>query len=110
MPAAFDTTDHSILPERPSNRLGITSTALSWIKSYLLNRSFDVNIEDFKSSVLQLPHGFSKGSVLGPLLFIVHTTPLNSVISNSSADHNLYADDTQLFLLFPAADFYHSFT
>ena len=41
--AAFDTTDHSILLERLSACFGITSTALSWIKSHLLNNSFYVN-------------------------------------------------------------------
>jgi len=44
--AAFDTIDHSILLERISSWFGISSTALSWIKSYLLNRSFYVNIEN----------------------------------------------------------------
>ena len=46
--AAFDTIDHSILLERLSSWFGITSTALSWLKSYLLDRSFHVNIENSK--------------------------------------------------------------
>ena len=103
--AAFDTIDHSILLERLFSWFGITSTALSWIKSYLLNRSFYVNIENTKSSLFQLLYGVPQGSVLGPLLFILYTTPLSTVISNSSANHHLYADDTQLFLSFSAADF-----
>jgi hypothetical protein len=37
-----------------------------------------------------------QGSVLGSLLFILYTTPLRTVISNSSANHRLCADDTQL--------------
>jgi len=49
--AAFDTIDHSILLERHSSWSGISSTAHSWINSYLLNRSFYVNIENSKSSV-----------------------------------------------------------
>ena len=52
--AAFDTIDHSIFLERLSSWFDITSTALSWIQAYLLNRSFYVNIENFKSSVFQL--------------------------------------------------------
>ena len=108
--AAFDTIDHSILLERLSSWFGITSTALSWLKSYLLNRSFYVNIDNSKSSVFQLLYGVPQGSVLGPLLFILYTTPLSTVISNSSANHHLYADDTQLFLSFSASDFSHNIT
>ena len=69
--AAFDTTDHSILLERLSASFGITSTALSWIKSYLLNSSFDVKVENTRSSHFQLLYGVPQGSVLGPLLFIL---------------------------------------
>ena len=104
MSAAFDTIDHSILLERLSSWFGITSTALSWIQSYLLNRSFFVNIENSKSTVFQLLYGVPQGSVLGPLLIILYTTPLSTVIYNLSANHHLYADDTQL-LSFSAADF-----
>jgi len=42
--AVFDSIDHSIIFERLSSWFGIFSTALSWIKSCLLNRSFYVNI------------------------------------------------------------------
>jgi len=85
--------DHSIILERLSSWFGISSTSLSlsfslsWIKSYLLNRSFYVNLENSKSSVFQLLFGVPQGSVLGPLLFILYTTPLSTVISNSSANH-----------------------
>jgi len=43
---------------------------------------------------------------LGPLLF----TPLSTVIYNSSANHQLYADDTQLILSLSALDFSHNIT
>jgi len=105
---AFDTIDHSILLERLSSWFGISSTALSWIKSYLLNRSFYVNIQNSNSSVFQLLCGVPQGSVLDPLLFILYTTPLSTVISNSSANHQLY--DTQLLLSFSALDFSHNIT
>ena len=46
--------------------------------------------------------------LLGPLLFILYSTPLSTVISNSSAKHHLFADDTQLFLSFSAASYSHN--
>jgi len=50
---------------------GISSSALSWIKSYLLNCSFYVIIENLKSSVFQLLYGFPQGSVLGPYCLLM---------------------------------------
>jgi len=38
-------------------------------------------------------------------LFILYTTPLSSLISDSSVIHHLYANDTQLFISFSAPDF-----
>ena len=106
--AAFDTIDHSISLERLSFWFGITSNAPSVIKSYLLNRSFSVHIEVFKSCACQLLYGVPQGSVLGPLRFILYTTPLRKVISDSSSSHKLHADDTQLNISFSANDFSHN--
>jgi hypothetical protein len=103
--AAFDTIDHSILLHRLKSWFGINNLALSWIKSYISSRSFFVDINGIKSSSFQLLYGVPQGSVLGPLLFILYTTPLSTIISKSSVNHKLYADDTQLFLSFSAVNF-----
>jgi len=42
---------------------------------------------------------------LVPLLFILYSTPLSSLISDSSVGHHLFADDSQLFISFRAPEF-----
>jgi hypothetical protein len=65
-----------------------------------MHRSFHVNLNGSKSSVFQLSCGVPQGSVLGPLLFILYTTPLSTIISKSATNHHRYADDTQLYNVF----------
>ena len=104
--AAFDTIDHNILLTRLSSWFGIHGTALNWFRSYLSSRYFRVKCNnDFSSSHTCLC-GVPQGSVLGPLLFVMYTTPLSTVVSSLSLNHHLYADDTQLFLSFHPSDFH----
>jgi len=98
--AAFDTIDHAILLQRLTNWFGITGPAHSWLQSYLTSRSFSVLANGFKSASTSLSCGIPQGSVLGPLLFILYTTPLSSLLSSTTVSHHLYADDTQLFISF----------
>src|SRR6218665_3152836 len=103
--AAFDTIDHNLLLHRLSSWFGISGTALLWFKSCLSSRSFSVKASNHTSQPLPLSCGVPQGSVLGPLLFILYTTPLSRLIETSSVDHHLYADDTQLFISFSPASF-----
>src|SRR6218665_2993122 len=103
--AAFDTIDHNLLLHRLSSWFRISGTALLWLKSYLYSRSFSVKASNHTSQPLPLSCGVPQGSVLGPLLFILYTTPLSHLIDPSSVDHHLYADDTQLFISFSPASF-----
>ena len=103
--AAFDTIDHSILLDRLSSWFGIHGTALSWFHSYLSNRSFVTSCANSKSISCPLTCGVPQGSVLGPLLFSLYTTPLSSILNSTSVSHHLYADDTQLFISFSPSTF-----
>ena len=104
--AAFDTIDHPTLLDRLREWFGLSGGALDWIRSYLENRYQSVCIGDVMSDPIELVYGVPQGSVLGPLLFIMYTTPLSSVLNNhNNIKHQLYADDTQVFTSFKAANF-----
>ena len=102
--AAFDTIDHTILPSRLHDWFGDTGKALNWFKSYLTGRCQRIKIGDCSSSKANLKFGVPQGSVLGPLLFTLYTTPLNSMIFEHAIPHHLYADDSQLYVSFASGD------
>jgi len=102
--AAFNTIDHSILLDRLSKWFGLHGAVLNWVKSYRSNRQFQGKCSDQLSGTHHSPYEVPQGTVLGPLLFSLYTTPLSSLISSFSVNHHLYADDTQLFLSFQASD------
>ena len=68
--AAFDTIDHTILLHRLQCRFAITDTALSWITTYMTDRSSKVSINGHFSADHDLIYGVPQGSVVGPNLFV----------------------------------------
>ena len=96
--AAFDTIDSSILIKRLNTHFGIGGLVLDWLKSYLNARSMSVKVEDFQSSSMDVCFGVPQGSILGPLLYSLYTTPLEGIISSYSLDFHMYADDTQIYV------------
>ena len=102
--AAFDTIDHTILLRRLGNWFGVNGKALDWFKLYLTGRSQRDKLGSCLSSRSDLSFGVPQGSVLGPLLFTLYTTPLSSLISGHAISHNLYAEDGQLYVSFSLGD------
>jgi len=98
--SAFDTIDHNTLLQRLRKRYGIAGTALKWFTSYLTGRSQSVIIEDCESKPHILVWGVPQGSVCGAPLFTYYTAPLSEIIERHGLSHVMYADDTQVYVIF----------
>ena len=76
---------------------GICGSALSWLSSYLCNRTHAVTINNLQSQHTTLHSGVPQGSVLGPVFFILYTQPLFNLVSKHAVNHHSFADDNQLY-------------
>ena len=98
--AAFDTVSHEILLDRLSQPYGITRSVQEWLTSYLSSHIQFVHIECSRSSLCQLNCSVLQGSVLGPLLYVLYTSPVADIIKRHNLTYHLHADDTQLYVSF----------
>ena len=74
--------------------------SLQWFTLYRSSCTSTVGIPPHSSPSSPRTCGVPQGSVLGPFLFNLYTTPLSSLTSAFFISHLLYADDTQLFISF----------
>lgn len=104
--AAFDTIDHNTLLDRLSSWFGLCGVVLDWFSSYLTCRFQSVKVGDRLSDPSMLLSGVPQGSVLGPILFSLYTTPLTNIISSHKViNQHFYADDTQLYIPLTPSNF-----
>ena len=73
---------------------GVQGTALTLFQSYLSNRKQHVKFDNVESDLDTLTTGVPRGSILGPLLFLIYMNDLNNC--SSLFKTIMYADDTTL--------------
>ena len=97
--AAFDTIDHSTLLSCLQGWFGVDGSTLKWFSSYLMECFQSVKIGSTLSDLQKLLFGIPQGSVLGPLLFSLYTSPLSTLIGkHKGVKFHFYADDSQLYV------------
>ena len=96
--AAFDRVNHlGILYKLCS--VGIGGSVLSIFTQFLSNQSQHVMVDGFRSKLVNVVSGVPQGSVLDPLLFLLYTPELFSILENKLIS---YADDSTLMVVVPS--------
>ena len=91
--AAFDTVYHAILLRGLEVSFGIRGVALNWFASYLSGRSQQVSVHGTLALSTFLEFGVAQGSVLGPVLFLMYTLDLVSLVSTFGLFAHANSDD-----------------
>ena len=90
---AFDKVHHGILLQK-LRMVGITGKVYGWIKNFLSNRKQSVAVEGCMSSESNVTSGVPQGSVLGPILFLVHISDIDKEAHHCKVSS--FADDTRI--------------
>ena len=95
---AFDTVCHRKLLTK-LKAIGIDGKLLSWLESFLSDRSQVVIVNNTYSSPAAVISGVPQGSVLGPTLFLIY---INDIQNNlpPGIRIKLFADDCKLYIIF----------
>ena len=86
---AFDTVPHRSLL-RKLEHYGLDPQIISWIKSFLIGRSQCVIVDGEISKTVSVDSGVPQGTVLGPLLFLLHINDLPQSVRPFADDCLLY--------------------
>ena len=102
--AAFDTVDHDTLLSVLHQRFGVRDHALSWVKSYLSDRTQNFLVNGVLSGPVAVNCSVPQGSVLGPIKFISYTEDVSTLFHRHQIRYHLYADDKQAYTDVPVED------
>ena len=91
--------DHSTLLSFLLDWFSVGGSALKWFSSYLMERLQYVKIGSTLSDLQKLLFGVSQGSVMGPLLLSLYTSPLSTLIGkHKGVKFHFYANNSQLYV------------
>ena len=79
--AAFDRVNHQGILYMLSS-VGIGGSVLSVLTQFLSNRSQYILVDGCRSKLVNVVSGVPQGNVLGPLLFLLYTSKLFSILEN----------------------------
>jgi ribonuclease P/MRP protein subunit RPP40 len=77
---------------------GISGDCINWLRSFLLDRTMCVRINNVCSNTISQLSGVPQGSVLGPICFVMYINDLSKCVKYSKL--KLYADDVKLYFCF----------
>ena len=91
---AFDTLSHSLIISKLPE-YGIIGVEREWFTNYLFARQQCVSLNGERSSFNPVNCGVPQGSILGPLLFIMHFNGIKASLNHCNL--LMYADDTVIY-------------
>ena len=96
--AAFDRVNHQGIRYRLWS-VSIGGSVLSILTQFLSNRSHHVMVDGCRSKLVDVVSGVPQGSVLGPLLYLLYSSELFSILENKLIG---CADDSTLMAVVPS--------
>ena len=90
---AFDKVDHGVLLRKVQG-MGVGGKLLKWIWEFLTHRKQAVVVNGARSRVSDVVSGVPQGTVLGPILFLIHVTDIDAEVEHAQVAS--FADDTRL--------------
>ena len=90
---AFDTVPHDGLLSKLKH-YGIDKNIWQWISNFLKQRKQCVVVDGVSSGLVDVDSGVPQGTVLGPILFLLHINDLPSIVSSKV---RLFADDCLIY-------------
>ena len=90
--------------EKPIMLLKRPCAALTWMKSYLNDRTQRVAFGSVVSNSMHLQCGMPQSYVLGSRLYFIFAKPISEICRCHNFSHHSYADDTQVYIVIKALD------